>query len=281
MAYKILEKEEIAPSVHRMVVDALDVAKAAKAGQFIILRIDELGERIPLTIADFEKEKGTVTVIFQEMGKTTKQLGKLCSGDSLQDFVGPLGTPSDIRKLGTVILVGGGVGVAPIYPQAKAYKEAGNRVISIIGARNKDLLILEDEMKKASTELFIATDDGSKGHHGFVTDIMKRILDSGEKVARVVIIGPPIMMKVGAGVALPYDVEILVSLNSIMVDGTGMCGGCRVTIGGKSKFTCVDGPEFDARKVDFVELMNRLAMYRGEETKAVEKYEEKCTCGLH
>ena len=281
MAYKILEKEEIAPSVHRTVIDAPDVAKAAKAGQFIILKIDEEGERIPLTIADFDPEKGTVTVIFQEMGKTTKQLGKLSTGDSLEDFVGPLGTPSDIRKLGTVILVGGGVGVAPIYPQAKAYKEAGNRVLTIIGARNKDLLILEAEMQEASSELFIATDDGSKGHHGFVTEIMKNILDSDEPVARVVIIGPPIMMKVGAGMAAPYDVEILVSLNSIMVDGTGMCGGCRVTVGGETKFTCVDGPEFDARQVDFGELMNRLSMYRDDEAKATEEYEHKCRCGLH
>ncbi|HII01055.1 TPA: sulfide/dihydroorotate dehydrogenase-like FAD/NAD-binding protein [Methanosarcinaceae archaeon] len=281
MAYKILEKEEIAPSVHRTVIDAPDVAKAAKAGQFIILKIDEEGERIPLTIADFDPEKGTVTVIFQEMGKTTKQLGKLSAGDSLEDFVGPLGTPADIRKLGTVILVGGGVGVAPIYPQAKAYKEAGNRVLTIIGARNKDLLILEAEMQEASSELFIATDDGSKGHHGFVTEIMKNILDSDEPVARVVIIGPPIMMKVGAGMAAPYDVEILVSLNSIMVDGTGMCGGCRVTVGGETKFTCVDGPEFDARQVDFGELMNRLSMYRDDEAKATEEYEHKCRCGLH
>jgi len=215
------------------------------------------------------------------MGKTTKQLAKFSAGKYLEDFVGPLGTPADIKKLGTVILVGGGVGVAPIYPQAKAYTKAGNKVISIIGARNKDLLILEDEMRKTSSELYITTDDGSKGHHGFVSDVMKKILDSGEKVERVVIIGPPIMMKVSAGIASSYDVEILVSLNSIMVDGTGMCGGCRVTVNGKTKFTCVDGPEFDARKVDFVELMNRLAMYRGEETKAVEKYEEECRCGLH
>ena len=183
MAYKILKKEEIAPSVHRMIVNAPDVAKAAKAGQFIILRINEKGERIPLTIADFEKDKGEITVIFQEMGKTTKQLAKLSEGEFLEDFVGPLGTPADIRKLGTVILVGGGVGVAPIYPQAKAYTRAGNRVISIIGARNKDLLILEDEMRNASSELYIATDDGSKGHHGFVTDIMKRILDSARPQA--------------------------------------------------------------------------------------------------
>lgn len=281
MAYKVLKKEEIAPSVHRVVIEAPDVAKAAKAGQFIILRINEKGERIPLTIADFDKEKGTVAIIFQEMGKTTKQLAKLSAGEFLEDVVGPLGTPSDVRKLGTVILVGGGVGVAPAYPQAKAYSKAGNKVISIIGARNKDLLILEKEMKDASSELYIATDDGSKGHHGFVTDIMKQILDSGEEVARVVIIGPPIMMKVGTGVASPYNVEILVSLNSIMVDGTGMCGGCRVTVDGKTRFTCVDGPEFYARKVDFVQLMNRLAMYRGEETKAVEKYDDECRCGLH
>ena len=163
----------------------------------------------------------------------------------------------------------------------KAYKEAGNRVLTIIGARNKDLLILEAEMQEASSELFIATDDGSKGHHGFVTEIMKNILDSDEPVARVVIIGPPIMMKVGAGMAAPYDVEILVSLNSIMVDGTGMCGGCRVTVGGETKFTCVDGPEFDARQVDFGELMNRLSMYRDDEAKATEEYEHKCRCGLH
>ncbi|MDD3041392.1 MAG: sulfide/dihydroorotate dehydrogenase-like FAD/NAD-binding protein [Methanosarcinaceae archaeon] len=281
MSYKILEKEEIAPSVHRMNIDAPDVAKAAKAGQFIILRIDETGERIPLTIADFDPEAGTVAIIFQEMGKTTKQLATLGAGDVLEDFVGPLGTPADVRKLGTVILVGGGVGVAPIYPQAKAYTEAGNKVISIIGARNEELLILEKEMGEASSELYIATDDGSKGHHGFVTDIMKNILDSDEKVDRVVIVGPPIMMKVGAGVAAPYDVEILVSLNSIMVDGTGMCGGCRVTVGGETKFTCVDGPEFDAREVDFIQLMNRLSMYRGEEAEATEEYEHKCRCGLH
>jgi ferredoxin--NADP+ reductase len=281
MAYKILEKEEMTPSIHRMVIDAPDVAKATKTGQFIILRLNEFGERIPLTIFDAENEKGTVSVIFQEMGKTTKQLAKLSPSESFEDLVGPLGTPADIGSLGNVILVGGGVGVAPIYPLAKAYKKTGNRVISIIGARNKDLLILEDQIRKVSFELFIATDDGSKRHHGFVTDIMKKILDSGEKVARVVIIGSPIMMKVGADVASPYDVEILVSLNSIMVDGTGMCGGCRVTIDGKTKFTCVDGPEFNARNVDFVELINKLATYRSEEKKAVKKYEGEYRCGLH
>ncbi|WP_319508427.1 sulfide/dihydroorotate dehydrogenase-like FAD/NAD-binding protein [uncultured Methanolobus sp.] len=280
MPYKIIEKKEIAPSVHLMKILAPDVAKAAKAGQFIILRIDETSERIPLTIADFDAAEGTITIIFQEMGKTTKQLAKMTSSDELQDFVGPLGTPADVRELGTVILVGGGVGIAPVYPQVKAYREAGNKVISVIGARNESLLILEDEMKAASNELHVATDDGSKGHHGFVTDVVKNILDSGEKVARVVVIGPPILMKVAAGMLEPYGVETLVSLNPIMIDGTGMCGGCRVSVGGETKFACVDGPEFDAHKVDFILLMSRLALYRDEESKCLENHNNnhKCTC---
>ncbi|KXS41967.1 MAG: ferredoxin-NADP(+) reductase subunit alpha [Methanolobus sp. T82-4] len=276
MPYKILEKKQIAPQVHLMKVQAPDVAKAAKAGQLIILRIDETSERIPLTIADFDAEEGYVSIIFQEMGKTTKQLAKMSDADELQDFVGPLGTPADVRKLGTVILVGGGVGIAPVYPQVKAYREAGNKVISIIGAGNKDLLILEDEMKAASDEFHVATDDGSKGHHGFVTDVVKEILDSGEDVARIVVIGPPILMKVAAGMTEPYGVETIVSLNPIMIDGTGMCGGCRVSVGGETKFACVDGPEFDAHKVDFNLLMSRLALYRNEESECLENHE--CTC---
>jgi len=259
-----------------MKVQAPDVAKAAKAGQLIILRIDETSERIPLTIAGFDAEEGYVTIIFQEMGKTTKQLAKMSDADELQDFVGPLGTPADVRELGTVILVGGGVGIAPVYPQVKAYREAGNKVISIIGARSKDLLILEDEMKAASDEFHVATDDGSKGHHGFVTDVVKEILDSGEDVARIVVIGPPILMKVAAGMTEPYGVETIVSLNPIMIDGTGMCGGCRVSVGGETKFACVDGPEFDAHKVDFNLLMSRLALYRNEESECLENHE--CTC---
>jgi sulfide dehydrogenase (flavoprotein) subunit SudB (EC 1.8.1.-) len=280
MPYKIIEKKEIAASVHLMKILAPDVAKAAKAGQFIILRIDETSERIPLTIADFDAVEGTITIIFQEMGKTTKQLAKMTAPDELQDFVGPLGTPADVRELGTVILVGGGVGIAPVYPQVRAYREAGNKVISVIGARNESLLILEDEMKVASDELHVATDDGSKGHHGFVTDVVKNILDSGEKVARVVVIGPPILMKVAAGMLEPYGVETLVSLNPIMIDGTGMCGGCRVSVGGETKFACVDGPEFDAHKVDFNLLMSRLALYRDEESKCLENHNNnhKCTC---
>jgi ferredoxin--NADP+ reductase/dihydroorotate dehydrogenase electron transfer subunit len=190
--------------------------------------------------------------------------------------VGPLGTPADVRKLGTVILVGGGVGIAPVYPQAKAYRKAGNHVISIIGARNADLLILEKEMAEESDELHIATDDGSKGHHGFVTDVVKEILDSGRDIARIVVIGPPILMKVAAGVTRPYGVETLVSLNPIMVDGTGMCGGCRVSVGGETKFACVDGPEFDAAEVDFDLLMSRLSLYRPEEAECSDSYGRKC-----
>ncbi len=276
MTYDILEKYEMVPTVHLMKILAPDVAKAAKAGQFIILRINETGERIPLTIADFNVDEGYVTIIFQEMGKTTKQLAKLTTDDKLQDFVGPLGQPSEIEKLGTVVLVGGGVGVAPIYPQAKAYREAGNKVISIIGARSEDLLILEDEMRNESDELYITTDDGSKGHHGFVTDIVLNLLEGDEAVDRIVAIGPPIMMRAVAGVVDPFDVETLVSLNPVMVDGTGMCGGCRVLIDGETKFACVDGPEFDARKVDFNLLMSRLGLYRPEEAEAVETYEKEC-----
>ncbi len=276
MTYNILEKYEMVPTVHLMKIDAPDVAKAAKAGQFIILRIDETGERIPLTIADFNVDEGYVTIIFQEIGKTTKQLAKLTTDDKLQDFVGPLGQPSEIEKLGTVVLVGGGVGVAPIYPQARAYREAGNKVISIIGARSEDLLILEEEMRAESDEVYITTDDGSKGHHGFVTDIVLKLLEGDEAVDRIVAIGPPIMMRAVAGVVEPFDVETLVSLNPVMVDGTGMCGGCRVLIDGETKFACVDGPEFDARKVDFNLMMSRLGLYRPEEAESVEAYEKEC-----
>ncbi|WP_135609439.1 sulfide/dihydroorotate dehydrogenase-like FAD/NAD-binding protein [Methanococcoides sp. AM1] len=276
MAYKIVEKRQLVPDVHLMNIEAPDVAAAAKPGQFIILRIDEEGERIPLTIADYDVEEGFVTIIFQEMGKTTKQLAKMAAGDELQDFVGPLGKASEIEKIGTVVLVGGGVGIAPVYPQARAYREIGNKVISIIGARNESLLILEDEMNAVSDELLVATDDGSKGHHGFVTDLVKELLDGDEKIDRIVAIGPPIMMRAVAGVTDPYDVETIVSLNPIMVDGTGMCGGCRVNIGGETKFACVDGPEFNAKDVDFNLLMSRLSLYRKEEMDSLESYKKGC-----
>ncbi|MCD4807308.1 MAG: sulfide/dihydroorotate dehydrogenase-like FAD/NAD-binding protein [Methanococcoides sp.] len=276
MAYKIIEKRQLVPDVHLMNIQAPDVAAAAKAGQFIILRIDEAGERIPLTIADYNADEGSVTIIFQEMGKTTKQLAKMSAGEELLDFVGPLGKESEIEKLGTVVLVGGGVGIAPIYPQAKEYRAAGNKVISIIGARNKDMLILEAEMIAASDEVLVATDDGSKGHHGFVTDLVKQLLDGEEHIDRIVAIGPPIMMRAVADVTGPYDVETLVSLNPIMVDGTGMCGGCRVNVGGEVKFACVDGPEFNAKDVDFNLLMSRLSFYRKEEADAITKSQKGC-----
>ncbi len=283
MAYDIIEKKQLVPELHQMKILAPDVARAAKPGQFIILRIDEGGERIPLTIADYDTEKGTITIIFQEMGKTTKQLGSMEAGDVLQDFVGPLGHPSEIDKVGTVVLVGGGVGIAPIYPQISAYREAGNKVICIIGARNEDLLILEEQIVAESDEVLIATDDGSKGHHGFVTDLVKQLLDGEEKIDRIVAIGPPIMMRAVAGVTEPYDVETIVSLNPIMIDGTGMCGGCRVSVAGQTKFACVDGPEFNARDVDFNLLMSRLNLYRNEEGEALEGYKKKCggNCTCH
>jgi NAD(P)H-flavin reductase len=244
----------------------------------VILRINETGERIPLTIADFDRNKGTITTIFQEIGKTTRQLATAVAGDELLDFVGPLGNPSMVEPLGTVVCVGGGVGVAPIYPIARAHKKIGNKVYSIIGSRSADLLLWEEQMQDVSDKLYITTDDGTKGHHGFVTDILKKILESSQKISLVVAIGPPIMMKTVANVTLPFKVKTFVSLNSIMVDGTGMCGACRVNVGGKTQFACVDGPEFDAHEVDFNLLMNRLLMYRDEEKEALDNYLEREGC---
>ncbi len=264
-----------------MTISAPRIANKAQPGQFVILRIDEKGERIPLTIADFDRKNGTITMIFQAVGKTTMHLSSLRAGDELLDFIGPLGNPAHIEKVGTVVLVGGGVGVAPVFPQARAFKEAGNKVISIIGARSANLLLWEDRMRQVSDELYITTDDGTKGHHGFVTDIVKKLLEKGTHVDRIVAIGPPVMMRAVAGVARPFNVSTTVSLNSIMVDGTGMCGACRVLVGNETKFACVDGPEFDAYLVDFTLLMSRLAMYQPEEKAAVEKYKcerEGCTC---
>jgi NAD(P)H-flavin reductase len=281
MPFKILKKQELVPTIHLMDISAPRIAKKAQPGQFVILRIDETGERIPLTIADFDREKGTITTIFMVVGKTTMELSSLKAGGELQDFIGPLGNPAHIENEGTVLLVGGGVGVAPIFPQARAFKEAGNKVISIIGARSANLLLWEDRMREVSDELYITTDDGTKGHHGFVTDIVKKLLEGGTKIDRVVAIGPPVMMRSVAGVTKPFNVKTIVSLNSIMVDGTGMCGACRVLVGNETKFACVDGPEFDAHLVDFTLLMNRLAMYQPEEKLAVEKYKcerEGCTC---
>lgn len=266
--YEILEKKVLSDNVKLLVIKAPQIAKKAKAGQFIILRIDEKGERIPLTIADYDREKGTITIIFMEVGKTTIQLGKMNTGDKLLNFVGPLGEASDIKKYGTVVCVGGGVGIAPLYPIIRALKKADNNVITILGARNEKLLMLEKEIKEFSNELHIATDDGSRGIKGFVSTVLQNLIDDGQKIDIVWAIGPVIMMKVVSDLTKKYDIKTIVSLNPIMVDGTGMCGGCRVTIGGEIKFACVDGPEFDGHKVDFDNLMLRNRRFLREEEKA-------------
>lgn len=267
--YRIVAKQELAPTIKLFRVEAPAVAAKARAGQFIILRIDEQGERIPLTIADFDREEGTITTIFQEVGYTTRALGKLEAGDSLLDFVGPLGLPTEVENYGKVVCVGGGVGIAPVHPIARALKEAGNEVISIIGARSKELLILEDEMRAASSRLLVATDDGSYGHKGFVTELLKQVLDAEKDVAVVWGIGPMIMMRTVCETTRPYGVKTIVSMNPIMVDGTGMCGACRVSVGGETKFACVDGPEFDGHQVDWQLAMRRAAMYKEEEMRAL------------
>lgn len=277
--YRIVRKEVMSPVIKLMEIEAPEVATKAQAGQFIILRIDEEGERIPLTIADFDRNRGTITTIFQEVGYTTRRLGGLEEGDTLTDFVGPLGQPSEIENYGRVVCVGGGVGVAPIFPIARALKEAGNEVISIIGARTKELLFWEDKMRAVSSELLVATDDGSYGHKGFVTDLLKQLLEEKGKVARVWGIGPVVMMRAVAETTRPFNVPTIVSMNPIMVDGTGMCGACRVSVGGETKFACVDGPEFDGHQVDWQLALRRLNMYREEEKRIIEFHEEGgCKC---
>ncbi len=263
--YKILNAEELSAGVKSFIVEAPMVARKCQAGQFIILRIDEVGERIPLTIADYDREKGTIQLIFQEVGDTTRQLGTLKAGDALLDVAGPLGKATEIENYGTVVCIGGGIGVAPVYPIARAYKKAGNRVVSIIGARNADLLIMEKEMRSVSDVLHITTDDGSAGRKGLVVDPLKDMIAAGEKIDRVMAIGPMVMMRGVAEVTRPYGIHTLVSLNPIMVDGTGMCGGCRCSVGGETKFACVDGPEFDGHAVDFNGLMSRARMYQTQE----------------
>ena len=263
--YKILSAEELSAGVKSFIVEAPMVARKCQAGQFIILRIDEVGERIPLTIADYDREKGTIQLIFQEVGDTTRQLGTLKAGEALLDVAGPLGKATEIENYGTVVCIGGGIGVAPVYPIARAYKKAGNRVVSIIGARNADLLIMEKEMRSVSDVLHITTDDGSAGRKGLVVDPLKDMIAADEKIDRVMAIGPMVMMRGVAEVTRPYGIHTLVSLNPIMVDGTGMCGGCRCSVGGETKFACVDGPEFDGHAVDFNGLMSRARMYQTQE----------------
>jgi glutamate synthase (NADPH/NADH) small chain len=266
---EIVEKRDLAPSLTLFKLYVPDIAKKVKAGQFVVLRVDDYAERIPLTVAEYDRKEGLITVIFQAVGSSTQKMAKFEKGQTLLDVVGPLGRPSHIEKFGTVVCVGGGVGVAPVLPIAKALFEAGNRVISIIGARTKEMLILEDDMRAVSTELFVTTDDGTYGHHGFVTDVLKQLIEKGEKIEEVVGIGPVVMMKAVSDVTRPHNIRTIVSLNTIMVDGTGMCGCCRATIGGETKFVCVDGPEFDGHQVDFKELVARQKMYNREERRAM------------
>ena len=273
--HRITEKVVLSENIVKTVFEAPDIAKKRKAGQFVILMIDDKGERIPLTIVDSDPVKGTLTIIYQVVGKTTDQLAQLNPGDVIQHVLGPLGHPTEIDGIETAVCVGGGVGIGVVYPIAKALKEKGARVISIIGARTKNMLILEEESRSASDELYVTTDDGSYGQHGFVSDVLKGIIASGLKIDRVFAIGPVPMMRVVANVTRPHQIKTLVSLNPIMVDGTGMCGACRVSVGGKTKFTCVDGPEFDGHEVDFGLLMSRLQMYTGQEQQA----RELCRCG--
>jgi len=263
--YKIVRKKELNASVTLMEIEAPFIAKKAKAGQFIIFRIDEMGERVPLTIAGYDREAGTVTIIFQKVGFSTIALGNLNEGDYIRDFVGPLGKPTHTEGVKRVCVVGGGVGCAIALPSAAAFKEAGAEVDVVVGFRNKDIVILEDEFKAVSDNMYLMTDDGSYGEQGFVTVKLQQLLESGREYDAVLAIGPIPMMKFVCKTTEPFGVKTMVSLNPVMIDGTGMCGGCRVTVGGETKFACVDGPEFDGHKVDFAELMSRNGTYRDRE----------------
>lgn len=271
--YKIIKKKELNPTVTLMEIDAPLIAKKAEPGQFIILRVDEDGERIPLTIADYDREKGIVTIIYQIVGASTEKLNHLNEGDCLQDFVGPLGVPSHVEGLKKVAVVGGGVGCAIAYPTAKKLHSLGAEVHSIVGFRNKDLVILEEEFDEVSDKLIVMTDDGSHGNKGLVTNALKDLIESGEQYDEVIAIGPIVMMKFVAALTKEYDIKTTVSMNPIMIDGTGMCGGCRLTVGGETKFACVDGPDFDGHLVDFDEAMERSTVFKDFERKS---HEETC-----
>ncbi len=273
--YRIVKKQVLNPTVTRMDIEAPLIAKKAEPGQFIILRVDEKGERIPLTVADFDREAGTVTIIFQIVGATTEKLNHLEEGDCLQDFVGPLGRPSETEGLKKVAVIGGGVGCAIAYPVAKKLHQQGAEVHSIVGFRNKDLVILEEEFQAVSDKFVMMTDDGSYGEKGLVTNALEKLIGEGETYDEVIAIGPLVMMKFVTQLTKQHNIKTVVSMNPIMIDGTGMCGGCRLTVGGKTKFACVDGPDFDGFEVDFDEAMARGTMYRDFERHAYEK-----TCNL-
>ena len=271
---KILKKEFLSDNVFRMEVDAPRIAQSRKAGNFVIVRLDEGGERIPLTIADADVEKGTITLIVQKVGCTSAKMSKLEAGENILDVVGPLGNPTHIEKFGTVLCAGGGVGIAPLYPIVQAMKRAGNKVITVLAARTADLLILEKEMREYSDELVIMTDDGSYGEKGLITKGMEDVMQR-EKIDQAVVVGPAVMMKFAAASTQKYQVPTMASLNTIMVDGTGMCGACRCSVGDKTKFVCVDGPEFDAHQVNFDEMIQRLGAYKKEEQTAYQQYQSE------
>lgn len=277
---KVVGKEQLSDQVFMLEVEAPLIAKKRKAGNFIILRVNETGERVPLTIADADPEKGTISMVIQAIGKSTRLLCAMEPGEVINDLVGPLGKPTHIEKIGRVVCVGGGIGTAPLHPIAQAFKQAGNEVICIIGGRSKELVIMEEYMKAVSDELIVCTDDGSYGEKGRVTDPLKRILDSGKKVDEAVAIGPAIMMKFVSLLTKEYGVPTTVSLNPIMIDGTGMCGGCRVSVGGETKFACVDGPEFDGHLVDFDGLMQRQKAFFEHEKERLKEFEHECRIGL-
>ena len=267
--FAILEARLLAPDVKLFRIEAPRVARKRQAGQFVILRVHERGERIPITIADSDPVEGSITIVVQGIGKTTQLLNRLQAGDAILDVVGPLGRPSEVERFGTACVIGGGVGAAIAYPTAVALKQAGNRVVSILGGRTRALVVLEDEIRATSDALYVTTDDGSYGERGLVTDRLKALLDAGERIDYVLAIGPIPMMRAVAETTRPHGIKTVVSLNSVMVDGTGMCGGCRVSVAGKSQFACVDGPEFDAHQVDFQNLANRNAMYREMEARSL------------
>lgn len=274
MSYKIVKKADLNSQIYLMEIEAPLVARKAAPGQFVILRIDEKGERVPFTIADFDKEKGTVTVIIQAVGKTTKDLSKLNEGDTILDFAGPLGIPTPLEGLKKVAVIGGGLGTAIAYPQAKKLKELGAEVTAISGFRSKEYIILEDEMNAVSDKLIITTDDGSNGLQGFVTDRLREELESGEKYDEVIAIGPLVMMRAVCNLTKEFGIPTTVSMNPVMIDGTGMCGGCRVIVGGETKFACVDGPDFDGHKIDWDAAIKRQQMFKAYEKRSCE--EGKC-----
>ena len=271
--FKIANAQFIAPGIKRFVIEARRIARKHRPGQFVIVRLYEQGERIPLTIERSDPQRGTINIVVQSVGKTTHLLNSLTTGESIMDVVGPLGKPSEIEKFGTVVVMGGGVGTAMAYPTAAALKQAGNRVISIVGARNKELVILEHEMREVSDVLMVTTDDGSYADKGFVTDKLRQLIDNGTRIDLVLAVGPIPMMKAVADMTRKENIRTIVSLNPIMIDGTGMCGGCRVLIDGKSEFACVDGPEFEAQRVNFEVLIQRNSMYREAERKSMDEFQ--------